>query len=480
VLDACAVQRRRELHFGVHDPVAGPADPCSYALSGTTTIAIWFRRYGILLGAILLGIVIRLTLAPLGWHKYDMFTYGDWAWQLLEEPRSRFYAAPLEVPGDHLPGDLTIMWGLAHLTHWLAPDLDFFSVTYKVILKLVPIVADLILPLGILAIGRRYATQGRTVMVASVMALSPATIVISAVWGQWDSVSMVAVVAAVILLMYRRTGWGLPFLAYACLLKPQLGILIPIFAITDVRMWVHGAGPRALWQVLVNWIAGGLASIVLVVALCLPFDVGLPGMGQRWSLLDRIADAANRYDGTSMSAFNLWYLITPHVRVDTDVFLLGTSYHLVGIMALALGVGVGLLGAILIRPVEVGALWGMTAAMTAVFMLATRSHERYLFPAVVLSMLLLTITDRYRWVAIWLTVATFVNVYLTYALYHDHVNPVPLQAVGVHRSLAGINVVLYLWMAFDGLRDVLAVPGLVRTPGTGVTNTSAIDGERAS
>ena len=453
----------------------------THALLGTTSIATWFRRYGILLGTLLLGLMVRLTLAPLGWHKYDMFTYGDWAWQLLEEPRSYFYAAPLEVPGDHLPGDLTIMWGLAHLTHWLAPNLDFFSITYKVILKLVPILADLILPLGVLAIGRRYASPQRTVRVASLVALSPPAIVISAVWGQWDSVSMIAVTAAIVLVVYRRTGWGLPFLAYACLLKPQLGILIPFLAIADARMWAVRLGPRSLGRVLANWVAGGLASIALVLALCLPFDVGLPGMGQRWSLLERIADAANRYNGTSMSAFNLWYLITPHVREDTDIFLLGVSYHVVGLVALALGVGIGLLGAILIRPVEVGMLWGMTAGMTAVSMLATRSHERYLFPAVVLSMLLLTLTDRYRWVAAWLTVAAFINVYLTYALYHDRVNPAPLQAVWVHRSMAGVNVTLYLWMAVTGLRDMVAIPGSWRRDTSQpAPPPTALDGETAN
>jgi dolichyl-phosphate-mannose-protein mannosyltransferase len=429
------------------------------------TIRSFIQTYRLFIVSLVLGLAVRLVLAPLGWHQYDLFTYGDWAWQLLEEPRSRFYAAPLEVPGDHLPGDLTVMWVLAHLTHLVAPDLDYFSVTYKFILKLVPITADLLLAVSVLLAAQRLTTVRRSVILGSAMALNPAAIVISAVWGQWDSVSMMLVVFAIWLFLSRRMVWALPLLAYACLLKPQLGLLVPFFAIGDVRRTLAESNDvqsafGVARAVLPGWIVGGLASVGLVLAVALPFDVGLPGMGTRWSLIDRIVDAANRYDGTSMGAYNLWYLVTPTVRWDGEPFVAGLTYHQIGLILFGSGGLVAVAGATLIRPWPVAMLGGMVVTMSSAFMLATRSHERYLFPAVVLSLVLLATTSRFWWVAAWTSAASFVNVYLAYSLYHPRVDPAFLQQTGVLRTVALANVVLFGVLVLSGIRQVMESCGV--------------------
>ena len=419
-------------------------------------LRLTIARYRLFIAALGLGLVVRLMLAPLGWHGYDMFTFADWAWQLLEEPRSQFYAAPLEVPGDHLPGDLTIMWVIAHLTHLVAPDLDFFKPPYVMILKLVPILCDLLLAIGILRIASLVTNQRRAILIGALAALNPLSIMVSAVWGQWDSVSMMLVVWAILLVLRRRVAWALPLLAYACLLKPQLGLLIPLFAIADVRMPLPvSSGRRALWDCLRGWIASGIASVALVLGACLPFGVGLPGMATRYTIPERIGYALDRYDGTSLGAWNLWYLVFPDIRWDGELSPLGVSYHGIGFALLAMGVVVALAGAIRIEPWPVALAWGSVLAMMATFMLPTRAHERYLFPAVILALMLWALVPGLAWFLAGIMTTSFVNVYLAYSAYKPAMDPGFLQHEIVLRTVATVNVALFVALTAWGVRRMI-------------------------
>jgi hypothetical protein len=105
-------------------------------------------------------------------------------------------------------------------------------------------------------------------------------------------------------------------------------------------------------------------------------------------------------------------------------------------------------------------LGGIVVAMSSAFMLATRSHERYLFPAVVISLVLLATTSRFWWVAAWTSAASFINVYLAYSLYHPSVDPAFLQQTGVIRGMALVNVVLFGGMMWSGIRQVLDARGV--------------------
>ncbi len=420
-------------------------------------------RFRWFIAAIVIGVLVRGILAPLGWHAYDMFTYADWAWQLLEEPRSRFYAAPLEVPGDHLPGDLSIMWVMAHVTHLIAPNLDYFDNRYVLVMKSVPILCDMVLAIGVLVIGRMCTTERRAIMIASAMALNPASIVISAVWGQWDSASMSLVVFAVYAALRRKVWMAYPLLACACLFKPQLGVLIPLFVIADLRMRIPpmpstirlSAWHVAARQACPGWVLGGATSIGLVLAICLPFGVGFPGMATRYSLSERIHYALDRYESSSHGAYNLWYLLFPEARWDGEVVAFGLTYHDVGMVHVGIAVVLAVVGALVIDPWPIAVVWGGVIATLAIYMLPTRVHERYLFPAVVLSFLLWIVVPRMKWLAIGLSATTFIGVYLSYSWYKPSIDIALLQHSAALRTIAISNLVLFGTALTWGLREAL-------------------------
>ena len=421
------------------------------------------QEYRWFVAALVTGLVVRVALAPLGWHAYDMFTFSDWAWQLFEEPRNRFYAAPLEVPGDHLPGDLTIMWIMAHVTRVAVPGFDFFDNRYVLIIKAVPIVCDLLLAVGMALVARSFGSRRQAVVVGSLVALNPAAIMISAVWGQWDSVPMALVVFAVLALIRKRSWLAFPLLACACLFKPQLGVLIPLFAIADLRLrmlplpgisrWRRwGTALQSAWR---GWAAGFAASLAVILALSLPFGIGFPGMDTRYTLFERIQFAAERYASTSHGAYNLWYLLFPETRWDGDIGVFGLSHHQVGYVLFAGALVLAVIGVLTIDPWPVAFAWGGVVVTLAIYMLPTRIHERYVFPAVVFAFLLVLIAPQFRWLAGGLTITAFVGIYLSYSWYKPSIDVHVLQHHAVLRTLALVNLAMFVAVLAWGIREML-------------------------
>lgn len=63
----------------------------------------------------------------------------------------------------------------------------------------------------------------------------------------------------------------------------------------------------------------------------LPFDVGFPGMETRWTIIERVQFAADRYTTTTMGAYNTWTLVFPGDDTDDRAALLaGVTYHQLG------------------------------------------------------------------------------------------------------------------------------------------------------
>src|SRR5690606_16236220 len=108
---------------------------------------------------------------------------------------------------------------------------------------------------------------------------------------------------------------GLPVLAAATLVRPQLLILLAPIVVFTLRRHQRGTPWMPL---LLGAASGGLASIALVTLAIVPFDVGLPGMrmGTYWSILDRVEFAADRFHRTTMGAYNVWKWMMPGGEVD--------------------------------------------------------------------------------------------------------------------------------------------------------------------
>ena len=94
---------------------------------------------------------------------------AEWTWALVTHGRRAFYAVPLEVAPDHLPGDLWILSLLGVPIHAIANSYNFYDQSFSIVLKVIAIINEILaVGLGILTIGSALVDRPRAIAVAAI------------------------------------------------------------------------------------------------------------------------------------------------------------------------------------------------------------------------------------------------------------------------------------------------------------------------
>lgn len=407
-----------------------------------TSVALWAAVVLVVVAAIRL-----VTVTMSSGHGYDHWTMQVWTRAMVEQPLSSFYALDLEVPQDHLPGDLLIFAGLGRAIVKLSPEAVNGNYPDPRVIKAVAALADLAIGGMIFLVARRLTSSRNALVAMSAFLLSPGVMYVSSVWGQWDAVSAAFAIGAILLV--TRSGWvtafAWPVLAYACLIKPQYALIAPVLLLF---LWKRDGvvGPT-------RSTAGIIGGLGLVQAVSWLFGLGLPDVTARWSLVERMRASVDQYDAISLNAHNIWIL--PIGRgapfSDQDRFMGVVTYQ-------ALGVTLFLLAAIAIlwcvarfADPYAGLAWGSAAMMFAMFITMTRMHERYAFPVLPLIVIAAVLIPRLRIAAVLVHGAYFLNVHVAYT--NGSSGPGILQSDAFYRLNGLIFIALFISVMWIGVRE---------------------------
>jgi Gpi18-like mannosyltransferase len=298
------------------------------------------------------------------------------------------------------------------------------------LVKLPAILADLGVGALVYAIVRRFAGTGYALGAAALYLLNPATIYISALWGQVDSISGGLALLEIYLLLRseddRRSpaawivGAWLAF-GYSLLIKPQAAVLLPLmiaFAFVDPQ--------RRRARIAASAIGAG-ASILLALLLAEPFRPSNP-----------FADPYN-----SVNAFNLW-ASRGMLWIPDDQNILLLPQYIWGIVLVLAALAL-VVWRYLQDRTDRALLEGCAIATLAFFVLATRMHERYVFDGLLFTIVCIPFARRYLWGALALTVMLFAN--LVYSSEYLRV---------VNHNAAGVNTA-NLWGLWTTALSLVAV-----------------------
>jgi hypothetical protein len=221
------------------------------------------------------------------------------------------------------------------------------------------------------------------------LALSPALFVNAALWGQFDALLTLLVLAAVVALLQGR--FGLAGLALGVALSTKL---LAVVAVPLALVWtLRRGGVRAA-----GLLGGAAAAAMLVLAAP---DV-LAGAGPRvWAAY---SGAVDYYPFRTVEAYNGWYLLDRYdifvrglaardARLDTRAIAGAVTHHQVGLALFALYSG-ALAVLAWKRPAPAAFAWLLVAQFYAFFMLPTQMHQRYVLPAAVLAALVAPLSRR--------------------------------------------------------------------------------------
>ena len=358
-----------------------------------------------LLAIILGGLVLRVSLLPFEGRPADISDFVGWTLTIERFGTHAFYAHATAVGGrmvDYPPGYLWVLTLIGRLAAIFHVTGTSNHAALRWIVKLPAIAADLGAALVVFALARRTWTSWQALLAAAILTFSPSTWLISAYWGQVDSVPAFCLLLALFFAVSRRHWLAWLALAVAVLVKPQPVVIAPLLLAWQIRE--QGWSARLL-------VSGAVCFMVAYVG-SLPFaPSAAPGATISW-LLNRYRDATQLYPYTSVSAFNLYTVRGSFYASDAHV-IGGLSIAAWGIVLFAV-----LLAIILVafrralydgrplRAYEPLFFTAVFATLAALFVVTTRMHERYLFGALVLAPLLVFIGRWERSAAI-VMMATF-------------------------------------------------------------------------
>jgi predicted membrane-bound dolichyl-phosphate-mannose-protein mannosyltransferase len=386
---------------------------------------------GAVLVVLALGLALRLIIAyllPGSGFEVDLNAFRAWAANLASQGPFGFYDR--DFFHDYTPGYLYVLWLVGIVGHAIGGIGD--------LIKLPPILADLAVGWLAWSMVRELGGRDRLALGAAVVAvINPISWFDSVVWGQVDSFGVVFLMLGLRELWRDRPERAAIYAVIAAIIKPQLGILIPLVAIITIRraLWPAGGfGDVQRTGRPIKILTTGLAGFATAVLLGLPF--GLTPIG----LIQQVAVAGGTYQYITVNAYNPWAIVQSDLGVSLanaglwvcdyagnaqDCSAGVAVFGVVPAVAVGTALLVAAIGLILVlvarRPDRLTLLVGLAVLALAFFVLPTRVHERYGYPFFALGIILAAVSVRWRVAYAVLTVATFANMYVVLTtLYPDN------------------------------------------------------------
>jgi hypothetical protein len=478
-------------------PAVGEPDP-DWAAPSRTGLR---DAAGGVLVLLVLGLAFRLIIAyvlPNSGFGVDIQDFQFWAENLAREGLNGFYERPFLH--DYTPGYLYVLWVVGQVGQLLGGGVGD-------LIKIPAILADVGLGWLVWSMARELGASARVAWIGAFLVIvNPVSWIDSTLWGQVDSVGTLVMLLALRELWRDRAERSAVLTVVAALIKPQLGILIPIVAVVVIRraLWPDGGfgddTPEDHWKTRweratrgpIRIVTTGLAGLATAIVLALPFGLSLQG------LIQQVFKTAGGYPYVSVNAFNPWALVTqagngvaanglwicdatvrPSGPIDIRIgdFVLWSSpastlscpngFMIGALPAVIVGAGLFLvalaitLALVARRPDRRTMLVGLAVLTIALFVLPTRVHERYLYPLVGVGAILAAVSFRWRIAYVASSIAMAANLYAILTWVELYKNPGISDWLGIRPLLASfwgvaaaaaIQVIVLVW-AFAQLRD---------------------------
>lgn len=318
------------------------------------------RRFGLALAIAVAVTFVKLALlSHLPGVTVDLMQFEAWGHAMAQFGPAHVYDP--EFSCKYTPAYLYALWPAAAM----APNRPEYP---RMFIESLPIIADLLLAVTVYAASCRLGLLRLALPTTLLVALNPALIYDSTVWGQNDSAIAFPLLLSVVMAAESRYAIAWALAIVAALLKAQGLVLLPILA-----WWTLVTGK------FTDWLTAAGAALATAVVVLAPFQLGHP-----WHFaLDLYATSMGSFPWASVNAFNLMLALGGLIVLDSDKLYGPVSFFMLGN---ALFGGVCLIAAWIAwrRPAAWGLMFSVFIIYFGMFMFVPRMHERYLYYAVAL------------------------------------------------------------------------------------------------
>lgn len=317
----------------------------------------------LILTVLCIGLLLRIFSATLiAGHPFDINTFKNWATAAANN-LSHFYAN--SGSSDYPPLYIYVLFLIGKIA-----SIPAMSPYFTLLLKLPSMMADIATSYLIYRLARKYLSLEISIMLTAFYTFNPAVLINSTIWGQVDSFFTFIVVASIFMLAENKIGLASALFTAAVMMKPQGIIFLPVLFFELIRQ-----------KNLKGFLKAIACSLSTAVVIALPFSLN---KGALW-IIRLFSSTVAEYPYASVNAFNFFSLIGANYTKDASTLLV-LSYHSWGMIFIVMISAF----AWFIYIKGNSRMFAFAAALlliVGVFTFSTRMHERYLFPAVALSIL---------------------------------------------------------------------------------------------
>lgn len=366
------------------------------------------------------GLLLRISASTLMDGHMDINIFKGWASSAANN-LFEFYSGSRS--SDYPPLYIYILYVIGKIA-----SIPAVSPYYTLLLKLPSIAADIASSYLIYRLAKKYLSLETSVLLSAFYIFNPAVFINSTFWGQVDSFFTLIVTAAVFLLSEKKTGLSIALFAAAVMMKPQGIIFLPVLLFELVRQ-----------KSFKSFLIAAVAALSTAAIIIFPFSYNKDVL---W-IYNLFSKTAAEYPYASVNAFNFFSLLGKnYIKDATTQFLL--SYHSWGMIFIVL---VTLLAWFLYIKGNSRVFASASALLliTGVFNLSTRMHERYLFPAIALSILAFIYLKDKRLLLLAAGFSATVYINTHFVLFKTGgMNSVPYSPVLIITSLLNVLLLVYL------------------------------------
>ena len=350
---------------------------------------------------VITAMLIRLALLPGPGFPDDLHCFASWMHQLaivgprqLYEDNSNIHYPAVDYP----PAYLYVLWCLGWIERTVFGPAPAELIS-RAIEKLPAVIADFVLAFTVTQLVGRYTNARYATVTLAFLLLSPVLWLVSAYWGQVDSIAALGLVLTLRAAIDKKFLLAWVLIVLTITIKPQPVVVVPL-----LFLYQMATGKRNYLL-----IAGPIAGLVAAYLIALPSAPSArPTQTLTW-LVQRYSVGLDKYPNGSTGAFNLYTVVGKAFAPDS-VSVLGVSLHTIGtfiaitlLVAIAFGLArrlelnsfqrindVLFSRAVPVMPsredqlASVALLQASALAIMALFLFLTRMHERYEMGAIVL------------------------------------------------------------------------------------------------
>ncbi len=365
-------------------------------------------------------------------HDTDMSCFIGWSNAVFEHGLGKFYT--LEMFHDYPPGYMYVLYVIGALQKLFG----FSGGASYALIKLPAIVCDIITGVLIYKIAKKKFSDGVSTMLSSLYLFNPAVILNSSIWGQVDSVYTLFVLLMIYFISEKKLIYSYFVFAVCIFIKPQAFIFTPVLIGGIVeQVFLDDFNWNKFWKNL----GLGLCAIGVMFILALPFGIG--------NVFEQYKATLESYPHATVNALNLWGALgmnwdslTPAITIAGYVFIIAITVYSLYVFFKS----------------KNEAKYYFTGAILAFFtyMLSTKMHDRYAFPAIVLMLMAFVVAPNIKNYLMYILVSLSQFFNTAWVLFIYDQDPGKYFKSGTVTVASFINIALLIYIVYEAQKMYVA------------------------